>query len=239
MCSFEMNKNNLPTHIAIIMDGNGRWAKERGLPKIMGHRQGVEAVQKTVEACAEIGIKVLTLYTFSKENWQRPKEEVNALMMLLNEFIDKEKDNLKKKNIRLNIIGRIEDLPQTLVKKLKELIEATRCNTGLILNMALSYGSRSEIVEATKRLSNEVILGKIRPGEIDENLFSKYLWTAGLPDPDLLIRTSGEMRVSNFLLWQISYAELYFTEKFWPDFDKGDLLKAIQEYQKRIRRFGK
>lgn len=230
--------NNIPQHIAIIMDGNGRWAKERHLPKIAGHRAGVQSVRQAIEAARELGVKVLTLYTFSTENWKRPKNEVDALFRLLEEYLDKEEKMLKENNIKLSIMGDLGVLPEGLRRKLVHAMASTSDNTGLILNIALSYGSRSEIVMAAKSIASDLEAGKITADTIDEDLFSGYLYTKDLPDPDLLIRTSGEFRVSNFLLWQIAYAELYVTKKFWPDFKKGDFKKAVAEYQKRERRFG-
>ncbi len=230
--------NNIPQHVAIIMDGNGRWAKERHLPKIAGHRAGVQSVRQAIEAAREVGVKVLTLYTFSTENWKRPKNEVNALFRLLEEYLDKEEKRLKENNIRLSVIGDLSALPEGVKRKLVHAIASTADKTGLILNIALNYGSRSEIVMAAKSIASDLEAGKITTDAIDENLFSGYLYTKYLPDPDLLIRTSGEFRVSNFLLWQIAYAELYVTKKFWPDFKKCDFKKAVTEYQKRERRFG-
>jgi len=229
---------DIPQHIAIIMDGNGRWARKRGLPKIAGHRAGAKAAQKLIEAAAKIGIKVLTLYTFSTENWKRPKGEIKALFGLLEDYLDKQEDKLNKNNIRFSIIGDMEGLPGPIKEKLLRTIESTRENTGLLVNLALNYGSRAEIVLAVRRLCDDVRKGAVMTEKIDEKLFSEYLYTRGLPDPDLLIRTSGECRVSNFMLWQISYAELYVTNKLWPDFDGDELKKAIREYQKRERRFG-
>lgn len=232
------NIKNIPQHVAIIMDGNGRWARERGLPKIAGHRAGVKAAREAVEAAGKLGIKVLTLYTFSTENWNRPKREVEALFKLLEDYLDREADKLNKNNIKFSVIGRLEELPSGLREKLKKTIGATKDNTGLILNLALNYGARVEIIDAIKRLTSDVKEGRLEIGGITEGLFSRYLYTSGLPDPDLFIRTSGEFRVSNFLLWQISYSELYFTKKLWPDFTKKDLKKAVLEYSERERRFG-
>ncbi len=220
------------------MDGNGRWAQRRGLPRWAGHKAGTKSVRVVVEACRELGIEVLTLYAFSIENWKRPKKEVNLLMNHLKEFLEKEKDALNRNDIRLTAIGRLEELPESVRQKLEETIEATKANRGLILNLALSYGGRQEIVDATRRIAEDIVKRRQSPSQIDEQIFSKYLYTADLPDPDLLIRTSGELRVSNFLLWQISYTEVYITPKHWPDFRKRDLIKAIGEYGKRQRRFG-
>ena len=229
----------VPQHIAIIMDGNGRWARKRGLPKIMGHRQGVESVKKIVRACVDFGVKYLTVYAFSTENWQRPKDEVSALFKLLTNFIDMQTKLFHDNNVRVRIIGERGRLDPAVKSRIEQLEKDTASYDKLTLNIALSYGSRQEIVGAVKTLASEAKEGKIEPSGIDENVFSKYLYTNDSPDPDLLIRTSGEMRLSNFLLWQLSYAEIYVTEKLWPDFGKKDLKKAIDEYQKRERRFGK
>jgi len=231
--------SNLPRHIAVIMDGNGRWAKGKGAARIFGHRNAIQAVKDVTEGCGELGIKYLTLYAFSTENWGRPKEEVEGLMELLVNTLQKEINTLHENQVRLLTIGNISHLPKVCQKNLMEAKEATRNNSGLTLLLALSYSGRSEIVTAVRRIAEEVRLGVIRPEEIDESLFPNYLETAGVPDPELLIRTSGEMRISNFLLWQIAYTELYITETFWPDFRKEDLYEAICAYQKRERRFGK
>jgi len=232
------NPKNTPQHIAIIMDGNGRWAKERHFPKLAGHRAGVKAAEEAVKACGDLGVKALTLYTFSTENWKRPKREVEALFGLLEKYLDRETGRLNKNNIKFSVIGRIEALPAALKEKLRKAAEETKSNTGLILNLALNYGARSEITDAAREIARDAVSGRVRPEDIDERLFSGYLYTKDLPDPDLLIRTSGELRVSNFLLWQISYAEIYVTKKFWPDFRKADLKKAVDEYRRRKRRFG-
>jgi undecaprenyl diphosphate synthase len=232
------NPARIPQHVAIIMDGNGRWARARALPKIAGHRAGVKSAREVIKAAGELGIKALTLYTFSTENWKRPRKEVEALFGLLEEYLDKEMDTLNKNNIRFNVIGDMEALPEGVRKKIEKAIEITKDNTGLVLNLALNYGSRDEIINAVRRISEDVRDAKVSPGDIDEKLFSGYLYTAGQPDPDLLIRTSGEFRISNFLLWQLSYAELYITKKLWPDFGKDDLKKAVAEYGRRERRFG-
>ncbi len=231
-------KGNLPRHIAIIMDGNGRWARRRGLPRVAGHRKAVESVRDVVEACGDLGIEVLTLYTFSVENWGRPREEVTALMSLLVETIRKEIDDLVKNNVRLITIGHLEDLPPITRESIEYGMERTRHNTGLILNLALSYGGRREIVDTVKAIARKVLNGELRPEDIDEEVVSNHLYTAGLPDPDLLIRTSGELRISNFLLWQLAYTEMYITEVLWPDFRREHLYEAIRAYQKRERRFG-
>ena len=229
----------LPKHIAIIMDGNGRWAKQRRLPRVEGHRRGVEAVRRVVRSAKEIGIGYLTLYAFSKENWQRPRKEIDFLMNLLSEFIDKELDEIRENNIRLNVIGCLDDLPKSLQKKIRKSLEKTKTNTGMVLTLALSYSSRSEIVETVKSIARELKEKSIDPEKIDEEFISSRLYTHDLPDPDLLIRTSGEFRISNFLLWQVSYTEFYVISKLWPDFDKPDLLEAIGVFNKRERRFGK
>lgn len=234
-----LDTKNIPQHVAIIMDGNGRWAAKRSLPKIAGHRAGVKAVRKVIRSARDLGIKVLTLYTFSTENWNRPKREVVALFRLLEEYLDKEADKLNKNNIRFSIIGDMEGLPKSLEAKLKKAIESTKDNTGIILNLALNYGSRAEIIAAVRSISRSVLEGRLAIGDIDEKAFSGYLYTKDLPDPDLLIRTSGEHRISNFLLWQMSYTELYVTKKLWPDFTKSDLVKAVREYQTRERRYGR
>ncbi len=235
----QLDVHRLPVHIAIIMDGNGRWARKRNLPRTAGHEAGVEAVRKVVRASAEIGIKYLTLYTFSVENWKRPREEVAALMRLLSRTTRREINELNRNNVRLITTGRIDELSLSRRKVLALAVEKTRKNSGLVLNLALNYGGRTEIIDAVKAIALAVRSGHIQPGEINEVLFSNYLYTTGLPDPDLLIRASGEMRISNFLLWQTSYTELYITDVLWPDFDRSELFKAIIEYQKRERRFGK
>jgi undecaprenyl diphosphate synthase len=234
-----MSQEVLPRHIAIIMDGNGRWAKQRGLPRVAGHNEGINSVREVTRECGNLGIKVLTLYTFSVENWSRPKSEVSALMTLLLHTIRNEIDELHKNNVRLTLIGHLTDLPDDPLKGLMEGVEKTSQNTGLNLNLALSYGGRVEILDATRAIAKDVLEGRIGLDDIDEKLFSDYLYTRGMPDPDLLIRTSGELRISNFLLWQMAYTEIYVTETFWPDFRNKELLLAIREYQKRERRFGK
>lgn len=228
----ELLKKPLPRHIAIIMDGNGRWAKKRGFPRILGHRKGAESVREAVKTCGELGIKVLTLYTFSTENWSRPKNEISALMNLLSKLLKKETESLNKNNVLLRVSGKIQMLPEKVQKELKTAIEKLKNNTGLILNLALNYGARQEILDAVNQILNSGIKS------VDEATFKNYLYTASLPDPDLLIRTSGEYRISNFLLYQIAYSELYITPILWPDFRKLELYQAIQDYQKRERRFG-
>lgn len=234
-----IDRQRLPVHIAVIMDGNGRWAKKRNLPRTAGHEAGVEAVREVVRAASELGIKYLTLYTFSVENWKRPREEVTALMRLLTRTTRREIDELNRNNVRLMTTGRINGLSFSRRQVLAFAADKTKHNTGLILNLALNYGGRTEIIDAVREISTAVKNGEIAAGEIDEVLFSKYLYTAGLPDPDLLVRTSGEMRISNFLLWQTSYTELYVTDVLWPDFGRKELVEAIIDYQKRERRFGK
>jgi undecaprenyl diphosphate synthase len=231
--------SDIPKHIAIIMDGNGRWAREKTLPRIAGHREGVNSVREVTRICGEIGVEFLTLYTFSKENWKRPKKEVSALMTLLLRTINKEVKGLHKNNVKFNIIGDLEMLPPSTRKGLEEGISLTSENTGLNLSLALNYGSRQEMLEATQTLAMQVKDGLISVGDINEELFSKYLYTNGIPDPDLMIRTSGESRLSNFLLWQSAYTEIYMTSTYWPDFREKELLEAILDYQKRERRFGK
>lgn len=236
--SEQIDRSRLPRHIAIIMDGNGRWAKERGKDRVYGHHEGVLSVRAIVDASAEIGIEYLTLYAFSTENWNRPKEEVAALMELLVNTIRKEAEELKKNGVRLHVIGDVESLPAVCQKELKEAMDITAHNTRLNLILALSYSSRWEITAAARRLSVDVAVGKLEATDIDESLFSTYLATAAFPDPELMIRTSGEHRISNYLLWQLAYAELYFTPVHWPAFRKPHLLEAIYDYQQRERRFG-
>lgn len=235
----EINPERMPQHIAIVMDGNGRWAKQRGLKRMFGHKQGVETVHRITEAAAELGVKYLTLYTFSTENWNRPKEEVDALMGLLVDTIVKETPTLMRNNVRLMTIGDTERLPEATKRKFEQCIDETSGNTGLRLVIALSYSSRWEIVEAVKRAAEAVKRGDIQVEDIDEQLVSTLMTTCAIPDPDLLIRTSGELRISNFLLWQLAYAELYFTDCLWPDFTEEEFYKAIISYQHRERRFGK
>jgi len=234
-----INKEKLPNHIAIIMDGNGRWAKQRGTQRIFGHRNGVSAVRAAIEASAELGVKYLTLYAFSTENWNRPKIEIDALMGLLINTINTETETLIKNNISLITIGDKDSLPKAVQKKLDEVILRTSKGTGLTVILALSYSSRWEIVNAVKLLTQDISKGMISPENINEETFSSYLNTSGIPDPELMIRTSGEFRISNFLMWQLAYTELYFTPVLWPDFNKEELYKAIVDYQQRERRFGK
>ncbi|WP_462268206.1 isoprenyl transferase [Mucilaginibacter sp.] len=235
----QIDLSRLPEHVAIIMDGNGRWAKGKGKLRIFGHHNGVLSVRDVVEGAGELGIKYLTLYTFSAENWNRPRLEVTAIMELLISTINKEISKLMKNNVRLNAIGDLQQLPGKCYKELQGAISKTSQNTGLTLTLALSYSSRREIAQAAQRLAMQVQQGELKPEDINEDLFAAQLYTGNLPDPELLIRTSGEYRVSNYLLWQIAYAELYFTQKLWPDFRREDLYEAVLDYQKRERRFGK
>ena len=235
----KIDLNKLPKHISIIMDGNGRWAKQKGLLRALGHEEGTQAVRDVVEGSAELGIKHLTLYAFSTENWNRPKMEVDTLMRLLVSSLKKEIKTLTKNDIRLNAIGNLENLPKKAQKELKEVIEKTRDNTRMVLTLALSYGSREELIQVVRELSKKVKNEEISPDAIDESIINQHLYTRNLPDVDLLIRTSGEQRISNFLLWQIAYAELYFTNILWPDFRRENLYEAIYNYQTRERRFGK
>lgn len=235
----QIDLQRLPRHIAVIMDGNGRWAQTHGKPRVFGHKNGVDAVREVTEICAELGIEYLTLYAFSTENWNRPATEVGALMSLLVEAVRNELKTLNKNNIRLQAIGDIDRLPAASRNALMEGIEATRNNTRMTLVLALNYSSRWEIVQASRHIAEDVKNGRLEPSDIDEAVFSRYLSTRDIPDPELLIRTSGEQRISNYLLWQIAYAELYFTEVFWPDFKKNNLLEAVIDFQRRERRFGK
>jgi len=229
---------NIPRHIAIIMDGNGRWAKQRGFPRAEGHRIGMESVRAMVRACSELGVEYLTLYAFSSENWKRPRTEVAALMYLLEFYLKQEIAELNANNVRLAVIGRTHDLPASAQKQLAKSIETLSKNTGLTLVLALSYGGRAEIVDAVRTIAREVKAGHLEIADIDEAAIARNLYTRNIPDPDLLVRTSGEMRISNFLLWQISYAEMYVTDILWPDFRKPELLKALEDYGQRSRRFG-
>ena len=235
----KIDTTNLPKHLSIIMDGNGRWAKQKGLLRAMGHENGTKSVKATIEACAKLGIEFLTLYAFSSENWNRPKLEVETLMKLLVNSLKKELQTLKDNNIKLNAIGNLEKLPKSAQKELLDVIEATKDNSRMTLTLALSYGSREEIVNAVRNISHKVKNNIISIDTIDDSIINEHLYTRNLPDVDLLIRTSGEHRISNFLLWQIAYAELYFTDVLWPDFKEHHLYEAIISYQKRERRFGK
>jgi undecaprenyl diphosphate synthase len=230
----QVNFDRLPAHVAVIMDGNGRWAAQRHLPRVEGHRAGIDSVRDIVESSARLGIQVLTLYAFSVENWKRPAAEVSTLMLLLKRYLRSELNTLLRNNIRFKVVGRIEDLARDIQHELHDAEHKTAADTGMQFNIALNYGGRAEIVEAARR----VILDRVAPDALDETRFAAYLYTAGQPDPDLLIRTSGEMRVSNFLLWQIAYAEIWVTDTLWPDFRKRHLLEAILAYQKRDRRYG-
>ena len=235
----KIDPNKLPRHVAVIMDGNGRWAKGQGFKRIFGHKRGVKAVRQTIEAAAEIGIEALTLFAFSTENWKRPKFEVDTLMSLLVSSLKKEISTLQKNEIKLLAIGNLEKLPDNAKKQLKEVIALTKNNSKLTLTLALNYGSREEIINATKIISKKIVNNELKIEEIDENIINSHLYTFTLPVVDFLIRTSGEKRISNFLLWQIAYAELYFTNVLWPDFNKEDFYEAILNYQSRERRFGK
>ncbi len=228
----------IPTHVAIIMDGNGRWAEARGWPRVRGHEEGAESVRVVTRACREAGVKALTLYSFSTENWKRPEDEVGALMGLLARYLIQERREILDNGIRLNAVGQLDRLPLTVRTALRELMHASRDNQQMVLTLALSYGSRHELVEAAKALAKKAAAGRLRPDQIDERLFSAELQTAGLPDPDLLIRTSGELRLSNFMLWQLAYAELYVTDTLWPDFRRPELEAAFAAFGSRERRFG-
>ena len=237
--ALSLDPQRIPAHIAIIMDGNGRWAKRRGLPRFAGHRAGVQMVRSVVEDCSRLGVHALTLYAFSAENWKRPRPEVDMLWRLLRFYLRHELEDLQRNNIRLQSSGRVEALPQRVYEELRSVERATARNTGMCLNLAINYSSRNELVDAVNALVDQArIEGRLDSLVVDEEMISKRLYTAGLPEPDLLIRTSGEMRISNFLLWQIAYAELYVTDTLWPDFNREELLRAILEFQRRERRFG-
>lgn len=233
-----IDRDRLPRHIAIIMDGNGRWARSRGLPRIAGHREGIKSVRDVVTGCREIGVKALTIYAFSAENWKRPEFEINALMMFLEEYLRKELRTLMDNNIRFMTIGQTDKLPGSVQRWIQKVMKETENNSSMTLNVALSYGGRTEIVDAVRLIARDITEGRLLPQDINSKTFSGYLHTKGLPDPDLMIRTSGETRISNFLLWQIAYTELYFTKTLWPDFRRHNLLLAILDYQNRERRFG-
>ncbi|HZM90524.1 MAG TPA: isoprenyl transferase [Blastocatellia bacterium] len=235
----DLDLAKLPRHVAIIMDGNGRWAAERNRPRVAGHRAGADAVRRTVETCARLGIECLTLYAFSTENWKRPRFEIRALMDLLVEYLRKELRSIKENNIQFRMIGRSEELHISVLEQIRKAELSTFQNTGMRLNIALNYGGRTEIVDAVRKLSRDVAAGRLHPDDIDEELIRGALYTRALPDPDLLIRTSGEMRISNFLLWQIAYAEIHVTDTLWPDFGERDLFCALIDYQKRDRRYGR
>ncbi|WP_022852185.1 isoprenyl transferase [Limisalsivibrio acetivorans] len=230
---------SLPRHLAVIMDGNGRWAKKRGMPRVMGHRKGVEVVKDIALYSAEVGISYLSLFAFSMENWKRPGDEVGFLMRLLDDYIERELETILSNNIRLTASGRMALLPEGTRKKLEAAIERSSSNGGMVLNLALSYGGRSEIIDVARRMAEEAKNGTLQPEDIDEEFFKSYLYNPEIPDVDLLIRTSGEMRISNFQLWRIAYSELYFTDKYWPDFSRADLDEAVQSFAGRERRFGK
>jgi undecaprenyl diphosphate synthase len=234
-----IDRNNIPKHIAIIMDGNGRWAKQKGAMRIYGHRNAIQAVREAIEGSGELGVNYLTLFSFSTENWSRPKEEVEALMDLLVQTIVAETGLMMKNKVRLNAIGDLESLPKSTYDKLVEVMKQTSANTGLTVNLALSYSGQWELTKAAQRIAQKVSEGKLSPGEITQQTLADHLDTAGIPDPELMIRTSGEYRISNFLLWQLAYSELYFSDVLWPDFRKEHLFAAIEDYQKRERRFGK
>lgn len=235
----QLDRTRMPTHIAIIMDGNGRWAKQRGLSIHQGHQAGREAVKRTLKACVQLGIPYLTVYAFSTENWNRPQSEVSFLMKLLEQAIEDELEELKRNGIRVRVIGRLDEkIPQTLLRKIERAIEETKRNRKLTFTVALNYGGRAEIIDAARKLATEAAAGRLDPRSITEENFHQFLYTNGTPDPDLIIRTGGEMRLSNFLLWQLAYAEFVSTPVYWPDFDKRELIRAILEYQQRERRFG-
>lgn len=235
----QIDIERLPKHVAVIMDGNGRWAKERGKPRIFGHQSAIKSVREINEACAELGVSYLTLYAFSTENWKRPVDEVKGLMTLLGQTMRNEATTLMKNGIRLQVTGDVEKMPTETMKLINETIERTKEGSRMVLNLALSYSGRWEITEAARKIAQEAKAGVLDPESITEDVFSSHLATAGMPDPELLIRTSGELRISNFLLWQLAYSELYFTNKYWPDFRKEDLYEAIISFQHRERRFGK
>ncbi len=232
-------RGNLPRHVAIIMDGNGRWAKARGVPRLMGHRAGRESVREAVKGCVAIGVEVLTLYTFSIENWNRPATEVRALMAILRNTLREEREELRRQNVRLQVVGRAADLPAPVRKSIEETQDYLAASSGLLLNLALSYSGRAEMTDAVRRILGDAARESIDPRRVDEEFVESYLYTAGLPDPDLLIRTSGEMRLSNFMLWQMAYTELWITDTLWPDFRREHLYRAIADFQGRERRFGR
>ena len=234
----DIDKGKLPVHIAIIMDGNGRWAQKKGLPRVMGHKAGMEALKKTVKSCSDLGIKILTVYAFSTENWNRPQDEVNYLMDLLVEYMRKEVNALHKNKVKIKLLGEVDMLPDQTRTEIEEAIELTKNNEGLQFNIALNYGGRAEILRACRNLIKDLEAGNLDMDSADEKVFSSYLYTSNDPDPDLIIRTSGEQRISNFLLWQGAYSELLFVDRLWPDFDEAVLHSAILEYQNRNRRFG-
>ena len=238
MQELNLDRSRVPRHIAIIMDGNGRWARQRSLPRVEGHRRGEHTVREVVETCGELGVEHLTLYTFSAENWRRSEEEVGALMRLIEFVARKEIHELHRKGVRLRVLGRLHELPLSLQEELERDVQLTRENTGLNLNLAINYGGRAEIVDAARKLAERVRSGAIDPADINEETFARELYCPEMPDPDLLIRTGGDMRISNYLLWQIAYSELWVTDTLWPDFGRGELAQAIRSYQSRERRFG-
>ncbi len=237
--SSDHTSKDLPVHVAIIMDGNGRWAKQRYMPRLEGHRQGAKSVRRAVEFCRSNGIKYLTLYAFSTENWERPESEVSGLMKLLTQFIDSEIEEIHRNDIRFNVIGQLQRLPESVRQKIKTALDKTCNNKTMTLSVALSYGGRQEIISAALKVHDKLVSGDLREDDLNDSVFSSFLDTAGVPDPDLLIRTGGELRISNFLLWQVAYAELYFTDLLWPSFDEDAFWKAIEAYRSRQRRFGK
>lgn len=234
----EIDTKRIPRHVAIIMDGNGRWAKKRGIPRTMGHKAGVEVLRTVVKCCDQIGVQYLTVYAFSTENWRRPQTEIGLLMSLLKEYVRKELEELDANNVKINVLGNIDRLPDDVYKAVTRAEAVTSENDGLNFNLALNYGGRAEILKAVQAICHEVFEGRLKEEDISENLFAEYLYTSGMPEPELVIRTSGEMRISNFLLWQVAYSEFVVVEELWPDFNDQLLLKCIQIYQKRDRRFG-
>jgi undecaprenyl diphosphate synthase len=238
LASAGLDPERLPAHVAVIMDGNGRWARQRGLPRVQGHAQGVKSVRATVEECCRLGVSQLTLYCLSSENWKRPQTELDFLMALLEQYLIEERNEIIEQNIRFSVIGRRGDLPEPVLREIDENIRLTRDSTGMGLCLAINYGGRTELIDAVRSVTEQVRDGKLKPEQIDEAVISNALYTAGMPDPDLLIRTAGEMRISNFLLWQISYAELWVTERCWPDFDHTTLRQALLDFARRERRFG-
>lgn len=235
----DLDQDRLPRHVAVIMDGNGRWAKRRGLPRIMGHRQGVDALKDLLRCCKDWGIQALTAYAFSTENWGRPHEEVDFLMTLFERVLARELEEMKRENVRIQFVGNLAALPRSLQNQIERSMDDTRNNLGIQFTVATNYGGRQEILQACRAIATKVQQGELQPEDIDEKIFSRHLYTKNVCDPDLLIRTSGEMRLSNFLLWQMAYAELYITEAFWPDFDRAEFHRALYAYQQRDRRFGK
>jgi undecaprenyl diphosphate synthase len=236
--TLEISPERCPRHIAIIMDGNGRWAERQNLPRIAGHQRGVESVRRTTEECARLKIEQLTLYCLSSENWKRPQTEINFLMHLLEQYMIEERATIMENNVRVRMLGRRGEIPEQVLRELDKTVEVSSSNTGMWLNLAINYGGRAELVDAVRAIGDEIQSGAISPADVDEPTIAEHLYTAGAPDPDLLVRTAGEMRISNFLLWQISYAEIWVTEKCWPEFDEGTLHDAIRAYAARQRRFG-